>query len=309
MSYDDQATLGEFARNQSIPYPLLSDLDSEVIRQYAILNTEVSKDDAFLYGIPFPGVYVCDEDGRVCAKFFHDTYKKRDSPESFIDAALGKIVLADDAPTVTGGEPDIKISATIHGGNGTLRQGVLRKLVLRFELGDGLHLYSEPVPKGLVATAVTVAGPPGFTALEPQLPPTEPLYMDNLGVELHVWSGIVDFVIPFYAKGELASETRPLDADSIEISIEIRYQACTDTECLLPTTETLTMPIELDVVDVPKLALHTGHGQREGNYDSTPALRRLLWRKVRQNPLGLFKFLWHSFRLELAARRRARDSL
>ncbi|MFT5482247.1 MAG: hypothetical protein ACI9GW_000896 [Halieaceae bacterium] len=32
-----------------------------------------------LWGIPFPGVYVCDEKGKVISKFFHDTYKKRDS--------------------------------------------------------------------------------------------------------------------------------------------------------------------------------------------------------------------------------------
>ena len=77
VSYDDQETLKEFAQTQNIPYPLLSDLDSAVIERYGILNTEVSKDDAFLYGIPFPGIYVVDESGKVVAKFFHDTYKKR----------------------------------------------------------------------------------------------------------------------------------------------------------------------------------------------------------------------------------------
>ena len=35
--------------------PLLSDLESRVIRDYGILNDRVGKDDAFLYGIPYPG--------------------------------------------------------------------------------------------------------------------------------------------------------------------------------------------------------------------------------------------------------------
>ena len=38
----------------------------------------------------------------------------------------------------------------------------------------------------------------------------------------------------------------------------------------------------MDVIDVPSLSMHTGHGQREGSYDSTPAMRRLLWRKIRE---------------------------
>ena len=160
MSYDDRETLAEFGREQSIPYPLLSDIDSEVIRTYGILNTEVSKDDAMLYGIPFPGVYVADEDGRVLAKFFHDTYKKRDSAESLIDAALGRITIDDSAPSAEAASDDgIRITAAMHGGNGSIRQGIMRKLVVRFELNEGLHIYSKPVPAGMVATEVTVTGP------------------------------------------------------------------------------------------------------------------------------------------------------
>ncbi len=278
VSYDDQETLREFAQAQNIPYPLLSDIDSEVIKRYGILNTEVSRDDAFLYGIPFPGAYVTDENGRVVAKFFHDTYKKRDSPETLIDAALGQITLDEAAPQVSGGSDEIRITAAIHGGKGSIRQGILRKLVVRFELGEGLHIYGEPVPQGMVATQVEVSGPPGFTTLDPELPPTETLQLEAMGVDLEVWSGTVDIAVPFYARGELASETRPLDADTIDIHVEVRYQACTDQECPLPRTETFTLSPAMDVIDVPRLGIHLGHGQRECDYDSVPAMRRLLWR-------------------------------
>lgn len=307
ISYDDQETLREFAQKQSIPYPLLSDLDSEVIQQYGILNTEVTKDDGPLYGIPFPGIYVADESGKVIAKFFHDTYKKRDSPETMIDAALGRIVIDEDAPQAEGGDDNIKITAAVHGGSGSIRQGIMRKLVVRFELGEGLHIYGEPVPQGMVATQVSVSGPPGFTAEDTQFPPTQTLHLESMGVDLEVWGGTVDIVVPFYAKGELASETRPLDAPDIDIEVRVRYQACTDNECLLPKTETFTFTLKMDVIDVPNLSMHVGHGQREGSYDSMPAMRRLLWRKMKQHPLGLPKFLWKNIKLELAARRRLKN--
>jgi hypothetical protein len=296
--------LAEFGAKQRIPYPLLSDLDSAVIRRYGILNTRIAPGDAFLHGIPYPGVYVTDEDGVVVAKFFHDSYKKRDSPELLIDAALGRIELREDAPRAGVGDDAVRITAAVHGGRGSIRQGIRRQLVVRFELARGLHLYGEPVPEGMVPTTVTVAGPPGLVVEDPLLPPTTPLRLESLGIELPVWSGTVDIAVPFHATGELASEVRPLDRRSATLEVIVRYQACDDRVCLLPKSETLSLDVPLDVVDVPAVSLHAGHGQREGSYDGMPHLRRLFLRKVPRHPLGFLRFVGRSLRLELAARRR-----
>ena len=93
-------------------------MDSTVIRRYGILNDQIEPGDAMLYGIPYPGVFVCDEAGKVIAKFFHDSYKKRDSAELLIDAALGRVVLDDAAPQEQGGDEDVRITAVVHGGGG-----------------------------------------------------------------------------------------------------------------------------------------------------------------------------------------------
>ena len=277
-----------------------------MIRQYGILNTEVSRDDALLYGIPFPGVYITDEDGVVVSKIFHDTYKKRDSAEILIDAALGHVTFDESAPSTSGGDSDIKITCAVQGGNGSLRQGVTRKLVVRFELASGLHIYGEPVPDGMVATQVEVSGPLGLVTLPAELPPTETLHLASMGVDLQVWHGTVDLAVPFYPDGELVSETRPIDADTADINIQVRYQACTDNECLLPKTENFTLTLPLEVVDSPNLSIHRGHGQRYGTYDALPGLRRLAWRKFKQNPLGFPKYFWKNIRLGWEARKRAR---
>jgi AhpC/TSA family/Thiol:disulfide interchange protein DsbD, N-terminal len=308
VSYDDQQSLREFSEAQGIPYPLLSDVDSTVIRQYGILNTEVSEDDLPFYGIPFPGTYICDETGTITSRFFHDSYKKRDSPEALIDAALGHIQIDDDAPQASGGEADIQITAAVRGGKGSIRQGIIRHLVVRFSLAEGLHIYGEPVPRGMIATTVTLQGHEGIRTLPAEYPPTKPLHLSALGVDLQVWSGEVDIVIPFYPTGELASESRPLETACTELNVEVHYQACNDQECLLPRTERFSLELALEVIDVPKLSVHTGHGQREGNYDSTPAMRRLMWRKLKKNPLGLPKFLWKSIKMQLAARRRLKKT-
>lgn len=277
-----------------------------MIRDYGILNDRVGPDDAFLYGIPYPGVYVTDEDGVVVAKFFHDTYKKRDSPESLIDAALGRLELSDDAPQVAAEAPEVRITAAVHGGRGTIRQGIVRKLVVRFELTPGLHLYGRPVPEGMIPTTVEASGPEGLVFQEPSYPATTPFELPGLDAALPIFEGSFDVVVLFYADSRLASETRPLDMDSAPIEVTVRYQACDDAQCMLPRTEHLRLEVPLDVIDVPNLGMHQGHGQREASFDGTPHLRRLMLRSARRSPLGIVRFAIKHVFLELEARRRRR---
>jgi len=65
--------LRAFAEDRGVTYDLLSDADSAVIKRFGILNTTIDREADVLnratqkgfYGIPFPGVYVTDRDGRV----------------------------------------------------------------------------------------------------------------------------------------------------------------------------------------------------------------------------------------------------
>lgn len=305
ISYDDREVLTEFARAHAIPFPLLSDVDSEVIDAYGIRNRQCDGMGP-LEGIPYPGTYLCDEDGVVIEKYFFDTYKRRHNAEDLVDRALGRILLGDAEPSTRAGGEDVRISATLHGGTGALRQGVSRRVVVRFELADGLHLYGEPVPDGMFATTVSVTGPPGLVVQPPVYPPTQTLRLKGLDVELNVWSGSVDVAVPVYAQSTLASECRPLDETSAELVVEVRYQACDDTTCLLPKTEMLTLQVPIEPIEVPTLGMHMGHGQLEATFDGEPHMRRLMRRKLRRNPLGLPKLLWRTLVTELGARRRQR---
>nr|MCS5620087.1 protein-disulfide reductase DsbD family protein [Myxococcota bacterium] len=297
------------AEKQAIPYPLLSDLGSRVIRDYGILNDQIGEEGGLLYGIPYPGVYVTDEQGVVVAKFFNDSYKKRDSPELYLDAALGRIEIAEEAPRVSTEDPEVRITAAVHGGKGTIRLGIRRKLVLRFELSEGLHLYGEPVPKGLTSLSITPTGPDGLRFGDPVFPPTESLRTPGIDETLPVWHGSFDVAIPFYADSRLISDMQPLDRDAITIEVDLAYQACNDEQCLLPKTEKLSLDVPTEVVDVPHITFadHVGNGQREGNYDGMPHLRRYMWRAFRNSPLGMLRFIANNIRLELTARRRNRS--
>ena len=76
-----------------------------------------------LFGIPYPGAFVCDADGKVTSRFFHDSYKKRDSPEILLDAALGHIGRDDNAPITSTSVDKVDITAQVRGGNGRIQIG------------------------------------------------------------------------------------------------------------------------------------------------------------------------------------------
>jgi hypothetical protein len=256
--------------------------------------------------VPFPGSYVVDEDGVVVAKFFHESYKKRDSPEILIDAALGRTQMAEDAPGADGGDAEVRIAARLHGGRGTIRQGIRRHLVVRFELSPGLHLYAEPVPEGMIATRVELLGPEGLVAEEPILPATQALELPGIDHVFQVWSGTFEIAVPVYAVATLISECRPLDRDRVEIELRVRYQACDDTTCLVPKSETLRIEVGLEPVDMPDLAFHGETGQRRAPFEGLPHMRRLVLRMAREHPLGVLRSIATQLRLGIAGRLRAR---
>lgn len=155
-------------------------------------------------------------------------------------------------------------------------------------------------------TKVTIDAMVGLVVHDPILPPTDLLRLESLDLDLQVWSGTFDIIVPVDAVGELVSKVRPLDVPSVPIKITIRYQACNDQTCMLPRTETIVLDARLDIIDIPTIGRHTGHGQREGNYDGTNHLRRLFIRQVRSHPLGFLRFVGKSIGLELASRARQR---
>jgi len=304
ISYDDVEALKDFSETYGVQYPMLSDAKSEVIRRYGMLNTEVPPGDVPAYGVPFPGTFVTDEEGVVVGRFVHDSYKIRASPEHLIDSIRGEISIGSSAPSAEAGDGDLRIRAFFHGGRGTMRQGILRQVVVRFQPRDGLELIAEPAPEGLVGTSVEVAGPPGLVVEEPILPPTMPSGIDGQDLDLRVWKGSLDFAIPVYAQAELISECRPIENDTITIQITTRVAASDGRSRLEPKTETLTLGVFLEPVDMPKLRFHGDTGQRRSDMDSEPHFRRLVLRQFRRHPLGAIRSLINTQWKQAAARRR-----
>lgn len=230
---------------------MLSDVDSEIIERYDVFNTIVQPDDVPFYGVPFPGFFLLDEDGVIVDKLFNRHFANRDGIEAILDSFAGRITPGAGEPIAAASEDDgISLTAFLRGGGGMLRVGPRRRLVVRVELPDGLHIYGKPVPTDMVATAITVDGPDGFRHAAVETPPTHELELPGVAEPLHVWDGTVDFVMDVWADSTIAKEISG-GTESIEVEVTVRYQACDNAQCFIPRSRTLKLSVPLALGAMP----------------------------------------------------------
>ena len=235
VSPEPTEVIARFTERYGVTFPLLSDAGSAVINQYGILNTDVPEDHR-LHGMPFPGAYLTDAEGRIAQKHFNTNYRVRESAEMIIRGDLGEWYDLEGYPSADGGGA---VSASL--GSRELKPFRRVDLLVRIDLPAGQHAYGEPVPDGLVATSVTVTGPEGLRADTPIMPATRPLFVEGVGEELQVFEGDIHIRVPLsYRNGEA-----PDGGDSVPIGIEVRYQACDELVCFLPVEERLTLDAPL----------------------------------------------------------------
>lgn len=76
ISYDDTMILKNFSNEQHLPFTLLSDQNITTINAYKIRNKQYQKGEGN-YGIPYPGIVIIDNQGKVLDKYFYQGYKQR----------------------------------------------------------------------------------------------------------------------------------------------------------------------------------------------------------------------------------------
>lgn len=86
VSYDDPATLRDFAAKNGLTYTFLSDPDSRVIEAFNLRNTDV-KAGSRADGIPHPAVVFVKADGTIGAVLREQGYKDRPSASALVDTA------------------------------------------------------------------------------------------------------------------------------------------------------------------------------------------------------------------------------
>ena len=116
---------------------------------------------------------------------------------------------------------------------------VTRRLTLTVELAiaPGLHVYAGPVPPGLTPLSVDIEPIEGLTVGPVSWPAPRPLEIPELGEGVWVHEGTVRGTLP------LTFTAVPGGGDRV-LGVTVRYQACNDSSCLVPSSIRLQVPVQ-----------------------------------------------------------------
>lgn len=230
MSYDSLEVLSGFAQKYGITFPLLSDEGSAVIKSLGLLNEEANER---VFGIPHPGLFVLDADGRIASKHFYESYRMRDTGAAILAHILGVEPDASPAP-LTAEDDGITVRAALDGA--TYSWGQRRWLTIDIDLPTDLHVYGHPIPDGYYPLEITIAPREEIEAGEPEFPDAIPFRLEGLDEQFYVYEDSVRVSLPI-------TFVR-VDAGDFEIDVTVSYQACNTVECFQPKSVHFAFPVE-----------------------------------------------------------------
>lgn len=209
VSYDSEAVWRHFMERKKLAFPFVSDGDSKIIDAFGLRNKAVNID--FMQGIPHPGVFLLDGQGRVTAKYFEDDYRERFTVASILSGRFGQKA----APM--GEFTGKRIRVTTGASTSIVKGGQKVRLTLEAKLGPGLHVYAPGAPEDFIPVSWTVDGVKAGAAIWPP------------GDKKAQYSGV------FQASREI---TLPPQLKNEELLVKgtFRYQSCTDKICYPPET-------------------------------------------------------------------------
>ena len=262
ISYDSQEILAGFANRNRITYPLLSDVGSATIRRYGIVNTVIEetlgpngKDPALLAdvqryvtgtqaaerhrGIPFPGTFMLDRQGRVTSRFFEDYYWERNTVSNIMlrAGAAGTPVQATQASTQ-------HLDVTAYPSDASVAPGTRFSLVLDVTPKPGMHVYAPGATQYRVIT-VNITPQPGIRTTPMRYPASEIYHFVPLNERVPVYQK--PFTLLVEAVRENTAEARKAMTGMTELVVSgtLEYQACDDKICYNPVSLPLSWKVAL----------------------------------------------------------------
>jgi hypothetical protein len=255
ISYDSPAILKDFADRRKITFPMLSDPDSKIIRAFGILNESVKPGTA-QYGIPYPGTYIVDRQGKVVSKYFEDDFRERISVSDILAGHYGARV--DSANAAVEGKHIRLLTAA---STPVAYPGHRILLTLELDLKPKMHVYAPGVT-GYIPVDWKLEETGAAKALPVQYPAALKLHLKPIQETVLVYQGHVRMTreITFGAENTL----KPLVSPSGELLLKgsFRYQACDDRECYVPETVPVEWKFRFEALDRERVPVGLQHAGR-----------------------------------------------
>jgi hypothetical protein len=230
LSYDSPAILKHFANRAKITYPLLSDPDSKIIRAFGILNETVPAGNPF-HGIPNPGTYLVDRDGKVISKYFEDDYTQRDTASEILVREFGASAGASHTTIET---KHLKITSSASAS--VVKSGQHIVLTLDIELKPKMHVYAPGVQEGYRPIEWILKESAAASTAPPTFPPSATLFLEAINESVPVYREKTRLVRELTIAKDAALKPLLSAAGEFTITGDFKYQACDDRVCYIPAT-------------------------------------------------------------------------
>ena len=242
VSYDSVEVLREFTEKRGITFPLLSDAGSRVITELGLTDRDLVEHHAAFgiqtkdhqLGVAYPVTFILDEAGVVVGRRIQPNYRAREGVQQLLEDGLGI------APTAHGevlnaSAPRVRISAFTD--SDSYVRWARTRLHVELDVDPRWHIYSSPVPLGYTPFTVEIGSQPEVEVGAPVYPAPHPFTVKGLGEEFMVLEGLVRVVVPI-------AINVPPGRGVVVLNVTVRYQACSDTECLPPSAMDLEIPLQ-----------------------------------------------------------------
>jgi len=268
ISYDSEEVLADFSQRRGITFPLLSDDDSEVIKEFGILNTvayeaqgpdgddpDVVADVAryvsvfgaspMIVGTPFPGTFMVDRRGRVTSRFFEEFYRERNTTANvMLKLGVGLSPIA----AIEGSTAHLKLTA--YPSNTSVTVGTRFSIAVEIEPNPDIHVYA-PGAEAMGYRVVSLNLRPGpHVRFEPvEFPESEIYYFEPLDERVPVYQRPFMLLQEAVVSSTEEAEAALRELDALTLSGTLDYQACDDQICFQPVSLPLSFTLDLDLLD------------------------------------------------------------
>jgi peroxiredoxin len=265
--YDSREILADFTRRNGITYPLLSDVGSATITRYGILNTVAEealgpngKDPALLEqlrvyatvgtaterlrGIPFPGTFVVDRQGRVTSRFFEDYYWERTTTANILmRAGIGA------APVQATQASTQHLDFSAYPSDAAVSLGTRFSLAVEVTPKNGMHVYA-PGASNYRVISLNISSQPHVRTTPVRYPASEIYHFVPLNERVPTYQK--PFLLALDVVAEATPEGRKAFAGKTELVVNgtLEYQACDDKICYNP----VSLPVSWKVALKPNVA-------------------------------------------------------
>ena len=263
VSYDSQQTLADFSKRNGITFPLLADVGSATIKRYGILNTVAEealgpngKDPEVLAdlqryvtvnqaserfrGIPFPGTFVLDRQGRVTSRYFEDYYWERNTVSNIM-LRLGTVGTAVQATQVSTAHLDLRAYPS----DASVALGTRFSLALDITPKRGIHVYA-PGATGYRVITLNIAPQPYVRTQPLRYPASEIYHFVPLNERVPVFQKPFTLFMDVVPEATTAEARRAFAGRSeLVITGTLDYQACDDKICFNPASVPLTWKVTM----------------------------------------------------------------